>query len=445
MGNLSCKYKNIMEFFYEHTAQRIKIRKEIIGLTNKEICGYQIEWIKTQEEYIDFTEQGEDQDAKFEKRYIKGDLKVLDEKIISRILNNNRKDYKNRSSPNPFLIPPSYIEPLATILKFKDARDMLFGEEWELEIICGKLFKIIIDTLECREEYSYLIETILDDYVRYSQNRAYRDNITNYLVDKGFSTELIESLSSSLSSNLLEHIEQQFPYLHDVFFEIIHILDVYALIDKDQSTYILDYLKKAKREVIDSFSYEVDEENFMNQFEETMPSMTKEFIITFSNLSILLIDYRNEAIGRLYLQVKTEFINLYKNYFLKLNNFKSFDKYVIFFIEEKFIPFIKNYFDLKIFKEISLGHRVANIMRTDLAQLSMNLSTNNSNNALIETHIELIKLSMNYIEKLRHYQFIYDKNLYSSDEHEDAQWHYFNTFKADWNKLYWKRNKNLNK
>jgi len=434
MDNLVLKYENIKEFFYEHTSQRVKIKKEKIGLTNKEICGYKVDWVKTQEEYIDFTYQGEDQEAKFEKRYIKNGVKILDEKIVSRILNNNKAEYKNRASPNPFLIPPGYVEPLVNNLKFNDAREMMFGEEWELEIICGKLFKVILDTLEHHEEYNYLIETLLNDYVRYSQNRAYRDNIVNYLLDKGFSTELIEGLSSNLSFELLEHIEEQFPYLHDVFFEIIYILDVYELIDVDQSTYILNILKKAKNEELDSFTYEMYEESFQNQFEEIMTSITIEFIIKFSNLSIFLSDYKNEAIGRLFLQIKTQFINLYKDYFFKLKNFKSLDKHVVVFIEEKFIPFIKDNFDFKTFKEISLGHRVDTIMRTDLAQLSMNLST--INNKVAETHIELIKASMDYIKKLKHYQYIYDKALYSSNDHEDAQWHYFNTFKADWNQLY---------
>src|SRR5699024_6027387 len=181
MDNLVLKYENIKEFFYEHTSQRVKIKKEKIGLTNKEICGYKVDWVKTQEEYIDFTYQGEDQEAKFEKRYIKNGVKILDEKIVSRILNN---------------------------IKFNYAREMMFGEVCELEIICGKLFKVILDTLEHHEEYNYLIETLLNDYVRYSQNRAYRDNIVNYLLDKGFSTELIEGLSSNLSFELLENINE---------------------------------------------------------------------------------------------------------------------------------------------------------------------------------------------------------------------------------------------
>src|SRR5699024_7176106 len=161
---------------------------------------------------------------------------------------------------------------------------------------------------------------------------------------------------------------------------------------------------------------------------------TIEFIIKFSNLSIFLSDYKNEAIGRLFLQIKTQFINLYKDYFFKLKNFKSLDKHVVVFIEEKFIPFIKDNFNFKTFKKISLGHRVDTIMRTHLAQLAMTLST--INNKDTETHIELINASIDYIKKLKNYQYIYHKPLYSSNDHEDAQWHYFNTFKADWNQLY---------
>ncbi|MCQ9844220.1 hypothetical protein, partial [Staphylococcus aureus] len=70
---MDLNYENIEEFFYTHTVSRLSIRKKLLDITNKEIAGYKVKWVKIQDEYIDYTGLEEHEAAKYEKHYIKNE------------------------------------------------------------------------------------------------------------------------------------------------------------------------------------------------------------------------------------------------------------------------------------------------------------------------------------------------------------------------------------
>lgn len=439
---MDLNYKNIEEFFYTHTVDRISIRKKLLDITNKEIAGYKAEWVKVQDEYTDYTGLGEHEDAKYEKHYIKNEKKILDEKIVSKILNNNRSGYSTRSSPNQFLIPPSYVETLITTLKFEDKNSMFWGDEWEVETFAGEFFKIIFETLLNSSRYKSLCNTLLIDYIPFSYQKNLRYIIWNQLNLKGFSFQTIENLQFNLSnrSNIIrEFIEENFPFIWDIYFDIIHLLDAYDLVDHETSQIILN---------IKTENFNEDfEDDFIEKFDESIQDVVYTYLIIFSNITTNLKYFEKEAIGKIYLSYKSEFVDLYKDFFYELDNYKSLPKYINIFINEKFIPLITNTIDLNEFIKNSLGHRVENILKTDLVQLNTNFPLTNidNDNQLTKTHFELVNASKKYIKKLKHLQFLYDKAVFTNKKHNDAEWFYLESIQNKWYEDYKIKNKYLSK
>lgn len=430
---MDLNYENIEEFFYTHTVSRLSIRKKLLDITNKEIAGYKVKWVKIQDEYIDYTGLEEHEAAKYEKHYIKNEEKVLDEKIVSKILNNNRAGYSTRSSPNQFLIPPSYVQTLITTLKFEDKNSMFWGEEWEVETFAGEFFKIIFETLLASSQYKSLCNALLIDYIPFSYNKNLRDIIWNQLNLNGFSFYTIENLQFILSSRtsfIREFIEENFPFISDIFFYIIHLLDLYNLVDHEISQVILN---------IKTENFNEDfEDAFREKFDESIQDIVFEYLLIFASLTTELKYFEEEAIGKIYLSFKLAFIDLYKDFFYKLDNFKSLPKYINIFINEKFIPLITNTIDLNEFIKNSLGHRVENIMKTDLVQLNTELLLTNldNDNRLDKAHFELVNASKTYINKLKHHQFLYDKSIFTNEQHNDAEWFYFQSIQNKWHEDY---------
>lgn len=55
--------KAICELFYTYASERISIRMNCLKLTDKDVAGYVTERKKIQDKYVDYTGNGEDQEA----------------------------------------------------------------------------------------------------------------------------------------------------------------------------------------------------------------------------------------------------------------------------------------------------------------------------------------------------------------------------------------------
>src|SRR5699024_11950261 len=101
----------------------------------------------------------------------------------------------------------------------------------------------IFETLLNSERYNSLCNKLLIDYMPYSNKKNLRYIIWNQLNLKGFSFQTIENLQFNLSnrSNIIrEFIEENFPFIWDIYFDIIHLLDAYDLVDHETSQIILN-------------------------------------------------------------------------------------------------------------------------------------------------------------------------------------------------------------
>ncbi|WP_142391258.1 hypothetical protein, partial [Mammaliicoccus sciuri] len=77
-------------------------------------------------------------------------------------------------------------------------------------------------------------------------------------------------------------------------------------------------------------------------------------------------------------------------------------------------------------------------MKTDLVQLNTELllTTLDNDNRLDKAHFELVNASKTYINKLKHHQFLYDKSIFTNEQHNDAEWFYFQSIQNKWHEDY---------
>lgn len=415
--------ENLAEFFYSHTSKRMSFKKAAIGCTNHKIAGYLLFKKIKSEGYIDYTGLGEDEPPKYKNVRIKpANTKILDPIMISRMLNNQKNPITNkRSSPNPFLIIPSYVPTLVKNLAFSCSNDLFWGEEWEISVFSGELFNLIINELMNHPEYAKLIDMILLDYVPYSKQVAFKNLIWNRLVQEGYPWEH------------LKNIQNQIGEATDLFGDNLLNQNLIVFLDT-----LYPILK----------TYGITNEN---EDEEQSDLLDKKILYDFYLLDGNIKYFEREAIGRLYLSVKYQFDELYKSFCYEQSDFKKLPKKIELFIEEKFLVLLKELLgsdsegELTVseYKEVSLGYRVQNIVSTDIAQLSElfeNITPTDfeekNKNGLQQSFIELLESSKNYINNLQHTQFCLDRAMFSCDSGQDAELLYSKAIQSDWEEQY---------
>lgn len=406
----------VEEFFYENTSKRMAVRKEALDLTNEQIAGYIVEEELVSEGWVDPTGMGEDEPPTYKTVKKKPtNIKVVDPIMISRMLNNQRDPIsRDRPSPNPFLIIPSYIPTLIETLAFDRYQDLFWGEAWEVSIFSGKLFNLLINEISSDSKYKYLVETLLMDYVPYAKQMAFKELVWRRLEEEGYPSDQV--------GNFIQQIDGEISYKQ-------------TNNNKNDFTVFIGVAYSTMR------TYGLTEKNHNSE----------EFLMDFSFLDGHIEYYRNEAIGRLYLLLEEQFLDKYKEFFYKQDNFKSLSKKIVKFIEDKFIPMLydaigrdlNDEVDIQGFKELSLGYRVRNIVQTDIAQLSEfseNLQQvgfrDQKQNRLQQSYLDMLESAKKYIQDLKLTQYFLDQATYASDTGQDAERLYSKSIQNDWEKQY---------
>lgn len=413
----------VEEFFYENTSKRMAARKKALSLTNEQIAGYILEEELVSEGWVDLTGMGEDEPAIYKKVKKKPvNKKVVDPVMISRMLNNQRDPIsKERQSPNPFLIIPSYIPTLTETLLFGRSQNLFWGEEWEIPLFSGKLFQLLINDISSDSKYKYLVDTLLMDYVPYAKQMAYKELVWRRLEEEGYASDQVEKFIQQIDGEI--PFEQTNNNKNDftVFVGVAYlIMQTYGLTKTRHNS--------------------------------------EEFLMEFSFLDGNIEYFRKEAVGRLYLLIEEQFIKNYKEFFYQQDSFKSLSKKIVKFIEDRFIPMLYDAIgrglngevDIQGFKELSLGYRVRNIVQTDIAQLSefsVNLrqvdSKGEKHNRLQQSYLDMLESAKKYIEDLKLTQYFLDQATYASDTGKDAERLYSKAIQSEWEEEYKTRCKDL--
>lgn len=376
-------------------------RKEALKLTNEQIAGYIIEDELVSKGWVDYTGMGEDESPIYKAVKKKpANIKVVDPIMISRMLNNQRDPIsKERPSPNPFLIIPSYIPTLIEILHFERSQDLFWGEACELPFFSGKLFNLFINEISSDSKYKHLVDTLLMDYVTYAKHIAYKELVWRRLEEEGYAKEQVENFIHQIDGEITSEQTNNNKNDFTVFVGVAYsIMETYGLTEQDYNS--------------------------------------ENFLMHFSFLDGHIEYFRNEAVGRLYLLVEEQFLDKYKEFFYKQDNFKSLSKKIVKFIEDKFIPMLydaigrdlNDEVDIQGFKELSLGYRVQNIVKTDIAQLS-EFSENShqvgfrdkKQNRQQQSYLDMLESAKKYIQDLKLIQYFLDHATYASDTGEDAE------------------------
>ncbi|HFK9594337.1 TPA: hypothetical protein ACG05R_001444, partial [Enterococcus faecium] len=342
-------------------------------------------------------------------------IKVVDPIMISRMLNNQRDPIsKERPSPNPFLIIPSYIQTLIETLHFERSQDLFWGEACELPFFSGKLFNLFINEISSDSNYKHLVDILLMDYVPYAKQLAYKELVWRRLEEEGYASDQVEMFMQQIDGDT--PFEQTNNNKNDfaIFVGVAYsIMKTYGLTEQNHNSEV--------------------------------------FLMEFSFLDGHIEYFRKEAVGRLYLLVEEQFLNNYQEFFYQQDSFKSLSKKIVKFIKDRFIPMLydaigrdlNDEVDIQGFKELSLGYRVRNIVQTDIAQLS-EFSENlyqvdfrdKKQNRLQQSYLDMLESAKKYIQDLKLTQYFLDQATYAPDTGQEAEILYSESIQNDWEKQY---------
>lgn len=117
------EFENTAEFIYKLTANRLRTKKDDLGLTLYQIAGFDTQKAYTEAESFE---------------------KEIDINILSSIFNNNRQKKKTR-----FLIPSTnssyYYRSFIDNLDFRDVHDFLWGNDIEIQNYVENLFMVLYE------------------------------------------------------------------------------------------------------------------------------------------------------------------------------------------------------------------------------------------------------------------------------------------------------------
>ena len=416
MEHLLMDYQNTCEIIFSYASKRIKKRKEFLKLTNEIIAGKKI--FVHYEAYDDPTkEEGEFGHDDSSPEYFKAEKNPTNSKydvsMISRIMSNNRKGTKNRQSPNPFLVPPTYENLLVEKLQFEDVKELFWGTSAEHEYIVTSFYKVLFEEVleDGNSELSELLNLYLTDYIPFSRDLAYYQMIVekclaqcNELIKTSFSTET-EEKGKNLWDIFINMLDNDLEYLLQSF-ENGNTLTVvmYATID-----FIFNMIE--------------------NRYEDTD---VRDLFLKFKFLKENLEYTRREALGRIIFLNYKNLFKLYQSYFFRQKNFKSLNKKISEFTSDILTPFFKELLGEKDeFKVYSLGYRVKNIIETDIESIFVYTSRitpeqyDDFSNQNATFYKKLLKSSTEYVFNLKYIQLLSDKELSEILSYEDVEKFYF--------------------
>ena len=179
-------FEETIELIYEVIATRIKTKKDILKLTNKEIITYG------------------------------------DDALVSHIIKNKRL-----SNKNPYLIPKGKVADIVDNLKFDSEKDLLWGTDEEIKHYLKYFFLLLItEALEgtfLSESEKKVIDNKLRDYLPYALTAFYYEQKNGDLENFTFlGTVLSTRFSCSIeevAENRTAAIGRLFIFNEDFFFE----------------------------------------------------------------------------------------------------------------------------------------------------------------------------------------------------------------------------------
>lgn len=406
-------YKNSSNIIYQYTADRLKLRRKVLKLTNDVIAQKKI--FVHYAAYKDWATD-KDEPERFESK-INPQKTKYDASMISRILNNKRGKISNRNSPNPYLIPPAYEELLVKQLQFDNITELFWGKESvELEFIVksfyATLFKEVLE--DNQTELSKLLNLCLIDYVPYSKSLSYYHMILNHCIEMcsyfnnhtAISKKELCDILKTDTHDLCENLKNGDPLLSPICGTIIYIMDMLNIGDKNTDA-------------------------------------LNDFKILEGNLKY----FREEAIGRIIFLNYEDLRKLYQEYFFKQKNFKLLNKKISKFISTILVPFFKEKLgNQDEFKSYSLGYRVKNLIETDFesifsytSQITQEQYTD-CTNPISNLYKELLKINLKYISGLRHIQWRIDRASVDISSKEDIERFYLQTLTIENHHKNWLEN-----
>jgi hypothetical protein len=168
----------------------------------------------------------------------------------------------------------------------------------------------------------------------------------------------------------------------------------------------------------------------------------------YSLLKENIDDFKKEALGRIINIHFSELETLYKHYFYDLNNFKRLSKNIDCFVNNQLTDYFKDVLGDEVhFKQKSLGHRVQNIIESDMSMVYAYNIINQEKyvveNSIANFHKDLVDINLPYIRELKRLQREYDKVvIFSTRSKIDKDIEYYYLESVDEEKLYEKWRKN---
>ncbi|MGT2657203.1 hypothetical protein [Streptococcus varani] len=346
--------------------------------------------------------------------------------IISRIMNNKYQAFPNRRSPNPFLIPPSYINLLKTNLRFSSECSMLFGDEWELEMLSPLLFQqMIMDMLYSKKGID-IIETLLLDSVAYSKAETFFELFESELIERGYNRQTLNQM------NLDRYIMEQDKFIT----KYNHFMQ--------EVNQILGFWKKADIDFHPYFNFNPENWTIFNFSLESNEKQVDDQIRISEDRQCLL----QLRIYEIYCEINESFTENIKSFFYSLKSFKQLSKHMDNFWDEFLIPALTKLINQRGGKDefimSSLGHRVRQIIKNDvvsvkkqkylleLRKLDIFIDNQDLDLDILEKEKMLLNVSLSYIEQLETYQKETSKIKKKSCKLEDWSTAYLDKLKYNW-------------
>lgn len=418
-------FERSSEVIYRYAAERLKLRKEHLGLTNDIISGKKI-YVHFKE-YIDWADDSENEPERFD--IVENPRKSsFDSTMISRIINNNKKAVEGRNSPNPYLIPPIYEDLLLDKLQFENRTELFWGNIDEQEYIIKSFYSILFDEiLEVKQlELNKILRLLIEDYVPYSSNSAYY----KLIVDRCH--EYLQLISDELMIDGMKMSAEQF---WDIFHELYNsqIEDLVKEMESENPVMTGLYtLIKIILEMIGKVKEDADCLNVLTSF-AVLECNNKYF--------------KKEALGRILYRDFDRLSQLYKDYFLKLNNFKFLQKKIEMFVTTELTTFFRDVTDdIATLTTTSHGFRVKSIIEADITNIFDNIikiaqgQGNDNQKSHSSIYERVLKSALIYIEDLKLMQWITDKELAPTTNYEDMEKLFI--FSIEYERLHeeWERN-----
>lgn len=402
---------------YQYTSDRLKLRKSLLKLTNEVIAKKKI---FVHDSYVDYAADKDDIEKYIPKENFS--KSQFDPSIISRIINNEKRKIKERNSPNPYLIPPAYEELLLEQLQFVNKIELFWGTDLELNYIVKVFYNVLFGEIMRGEqsELKELLTLYVSDYVRFSRDKAFFKLIREKCIEY-WKTNFPEPNSQDETDN------KYFELWNRVIHELKHNIS-YSLKQFQEGNPLLDSMY----EVVDFI---------INMIEKKQSSDFPETLFTLANLNSDW--YFNESMGRIIYLNFENLLQMYKDYFLNLPNFKFLNKKISIFVTDILTPYFKELLgNIEQFKLYSLGYRVKNIIETDIDSVFSHLTriVSESITKLDEQYIKLLETVLTYIKDVEGMQWLLDREIASIPLKEDIERMYLDTINIKKLKQEWETN-----